>query len=404
MALGGLAALTGASYACVQSSSKSHGPTSSSSDGATSSGTTVPGFDKRALLVSLGEGVIVPAYRDFAAAAATLEQAATAHAASGGSAEKQALEAAWRTALSAWQRAELMQLGPAGAADTTAGGQDLRDAIYSWPLSNACAIDGKLVDESYADAGSFANQLVNVRGLDAMDYLVFYTSASNSCPPQNAINMSGSWTAIVGQLGQRRADYALTAAKLVNAAALQLRDAWEPSSGNFVAELTQPGGLYANDHAALNAVSDAMFYLDATTKDMKVAEPAGLSMCATQTCPASLESRYAGFSKQAIRENLVGFQLLFLGGAPGNDGLGFDDWLVAAGQSALADEMGSAITAALAAVDAIEEDDLATALSADLASVRALHPAIKAITDPLKSDFISVLDLDLPSSAATDND
>jgi len=80
------------------------------------------------------------------------------------------------------------------------------------------------------------------------------------------------------------------------------------------------------------------------------------------------------------------------------------DWLVAAGAPELAERMGDDIEAALAAVDAIEEDDLADALVADKASVESLYLATKAITDELKSQFVTVLDLELPQGAEGDND
>ena len=44
-------------------------------------------------------------------------------------AERDAAKAAWRTAMTSWQRAEVYQLGPAGIMGQIAGGEDLRDAI-----------------------------------------------------------------------------------------------------------------------------------------------------------------------------------------------------------------------------------------------------------------------------------
>jgi hypothetical protein len=133
--------------------------------------------------------------------------------------------------------------------------------------------------------------------------------------------------------------------------------------------------------------------------------PVGLTDCATAICPEALESTYAGFAKDEVRANIVGFARIFHGGAREDaDALGFDDWLVAAGAPELAERMGDDIEAALAAVDAIEEDDLADALVADKASVESLYLATKAITDELKSQFVTVLDLELPQGAEGDND
>ncbi|MBL9111966.1 MAG: hypothetical protein JNM74_21965, partial [Myxococcales bacterium] len=91
------------------------------------------------------------------------------------------------------------------------------------------------------------------------------------------------------------------------------------------------------------------------------------------------------------------------GGAPGTTNLGFDDLLASAGQTALSDDMLAKIDVALAAVDAIPAP-LETAVNTHPVEVHALYDALKVISDILKSQFISVLGLQAPASAAGDND
>ena len=50
------------------------------------------------------------------------------------------------------------------------------------------------------------------------------------------------------------------------------------------------------------------------------------------------------------------------------------------------------------------EPPLEQALYVDPSRVRALHAAVKAITDPLKTEFLTVLNLDLPKVSEGDND
>ncbi len=186
-----------------------------------------------------------------------------------------------------------------------------------------------------------------------------------------------------------------------------LVDAWEPDKGNFVAQLRDAGkdqSVYATDMRALNAISDALFYADKQLKDMKLARPLGLLDCAAATCPEALESRYAHRSKQHVLDNLLGFRKLFSGCGPDGEGQGVDDLLVAAGAEDLATRMTQALNGAIAAVHAIEEDDLGQALAADYASVLALHTAIKQLTDMLKTELVTVLTLDLPPLVQGDND
>jgi predicted lipoprotein len=357
------------------------------------------------LLANVAEGVVLADYRAFVSAVEALEARIGDYAAGLDGADREAAQQAWRDAMRIWQRAEVYQLGPAAMSGVAVGGQDLRDRIYSWPVVSRCRVDQEIVEQNYASS-DFAQEAVNVRGLDALEYLLFTEASANACPPQNAINSDGSWQA-VADLGQRRADFARTLAADLRTSAATLRDGWEPSGGDFVGQLSRAGqgsAGFESAHSGVNALSDAMFYLDHQTKDMKLAAPAGLVDCTSDTCPEKLESQVARFSKQEIAGNIEGFQRLFLGGPPGDEALGFDDLLVAAGAEELAQQMSADIDAALAAVAAIEEDSLADALANDLASVEALYGAVKAITDNLKSQFRAVLALDLPQSVEGDND
>jgi len=374
---------------CVESTSQRTGPEA--------------GFDLDALLVSLGENVVLATYRDFVVAADALAAATATHARTLSSEDLNAARQAWRDAMVVWQRAEVMQLGPAGKAADTIGGEDLRDQIYSWPLVNPCRVDQELVEGVYHDSVAFSAELHNVRGLDALEYLLFHDDDDNSCAPQNDINQLGSWDA-VSDLPQRRADYAATAAALLAQEAVVLRDRWEPSEGNFLGELVA-NGPFESPQQALNAASDAMFYLETATKDVKLAVPAGVFGCAQDVCPDALESKYAAASKQHIVANIEGFQHLFVGGSATNpDAIGFDDLLVGLGRADLAQEMVDAIDVSLAVADSIEEDQLRDALSSDPDSVRALYLATQALVDLARTEWMTVLQLQLPKAVEGDND
>jgi hypothetical protein len=192
----------------------------------------------------------------------------------------------------------------------------------------------------------------------------------------------------------------------VFARAQALVDAWKPEGRNFFRELALAGAgssTYPNLQSGFNAVSDAMFYLDTEVKDVKVLWPLGAD-CSGVPCPTVAESPFARLSKRHIRNNLIGFRLAFEGCRPDGSGLGFDDLLVDIGQSALADNMREALRVAIARVDAIEEPSIEAAVAADRPSVEAIHAAIRGVTTPLKTQFVTVLSLMVPMRAGDDND
>ena len=359
----------------------------------------------RDALRSIADNAIAPTYADFAALAEALESATADWAAAVGTegeAEAQANAAeAWRAAIAAWQRAELMQLGRA-ATSTAIAGENLRDEIYSWPTVNSCLVDAELIAEEF-DAGDFVDaHLVNVYGLDSLEYLLFRTDAINDCPPQHPINSDGQWDAMgTDELASRRARYAAAIASSLSDTADALEADWAGTYADWLAAPDEADSPYGNVPTALDEVMRAMFYLDKQLKDAKLAEPGGITC--TSNCLDKLESKWALASKDHARANLEGFRRIYLGGTDPESGTGFDDILVDIGEDALAAEMLSAIDDAIVVVDSFE-GDFGEALAADEGALDEAHAAVKRITDLLKGEFATVLSLTIPSEAAGDAD
>lgn len=383
----------------------------------TTAGTGADEALEREYLQSLVSQVMAPSHARFVQAADAFELAATAHlaaveAAGDTAATSVALQAAWLDAWGAWQELEMLQIGPAASSAKAVGGQDLRDEVYSWPTTNTCRVDQELVLAGY-DAPDFAEtRLVNVYGLDAAEYLVFYAGEQNTCAPQLDPNADGSWEALgFEEVTRRRAAYAVAVARGLQAHAATLDAAWR-EGGEFHVALPGAGmgeSPFASTDAAMNEVLRAMFYLDQALKDAKLGVPTGVSDCGSATCLEALESQWANASSPAVVANLRAFEALYYGGfgGPASAGeithTGLDDLLVSLGEDALAADMADAITDAIAQAEAIE-GSYREALVADEAALDALYAAVKRITDLLKGEFSTVLALQIPNEAGGDND
>jgi len=351
-------------------------------------------------LEQVGPGVVIPALQRFDAALAALELAAADWGASGAGADRDAAQVAWWAAMEAWQELEPMQLGPQASSLTAVGGQDLRDEIYSWPTVNPCRIDQVVGNGEWLEDGFFELNLVNAYGLDGMEQAL-YGADENVCPSQIDINADGTWDALGPEgIAAQRAAYTGAMAAHARGLTAQLIDAWRPEGGDWSGALAAgAAGPYGGDAAALNAVFDALFYLETRTKDRKLAQPLGLRDCVEAACPESVEALPSGASRAAIAANLRGFRRLFTG----EEGAGIDDLLVERGEDALVTDLLAAVDAAIAVAEA-DDTPIDEALSADRASVEALHDAVKAVTDLLKGDVATVLTLTIPAEAAGDND
>lgn len=371
---------------------------------------TEPGGDeRRAALTAIGGGVIVPTLEGFLLEAQALEQAtaayATARAGGQAAAELAAAQAAFRVAFLRWQRAEVLQVGPAGPAGTMTGGLSLRDGIYSWPTVNTCRVDTHLVDRAWEAPGFFDTALVTSTGLDVTEYLLHADSAANTCGTTSPINANGTWAALsADELAQRRARYANAASAHVAAQAQRLLAGWK--EGGFLTAFStagSPGSPFPTAQEALDQLFAALFYVDRQVKDAKLAAPVGLSTaCMTGTCPALAEATRSGLSREALVENLAAAKAILRGGFT-DGGQGFDALLAGRGAGPLAEQMAVALDEAIASVAVLTVPvDQAVVTQPD--DVKAVHAKVKAFTDLQKSQFVTVLNLRVPQEGAGDND
>jgi uncharacterized protein len=360
------------------------------------------GFDRTALLDHLGHRVLLPIQSEFAVKATALPAAIGAYctALDAGPASPDGARAAWRDAMDIWERADALLVGPAEMDHST-----LRDRIYAWPLVSTCGIDRDTASR-FADPASYdiTTKLANVRSLASIEFLLHTTGTAHTCatPPPG-------FDALGADLPRARCRLAEALAVDVAAQAQALELGWKADGGDFAGELARAGqgGSIASAQEALNLVSDSLFYVDRMVKDMKLAEAAGIAINACGTvgtpCLREVEHPNADRATFAIRANLRALREAFTGTTATAEGPGFDDFLRAIGHPEVGDRMVASIDAAIAAADALPDSFLA-ALATDYAKVVAVHTAAKAFTDDLKSQFLTLLGLEIPDDVATDND
>jgi predicted lipoprotein len=367
-----------------------------------SPGANVPPSPKVQLLTAVAacaQGLTV----QFEDRARTLDDKTRVHASSPTDGNRDAVRQAWRDAMATWQELEVFGVGPT-APSSEPGGRNLRDAIYAWPLFARCQTEEAIVSKVYGGPG-FDAALISVRTLSALEFLAFFDGDGNACGTFSPINAQGTWSAMdPAERARRKADYGRRIAGDVLAAATEVRGEWA-EGGAFRREFVTPGAgskLFPREQDAMNALTRAIFYLDTFVKDAKLARPLGLVDCPEGGCVTSVESVYAKASTAHLRANLAGFSRIALGCAGPAD-IGFDDLLVKVGAADLASRMKAAIDDAVARANALPPS-LEDAIAQSPNDVTALHAAVKKVTDLLKTEFITVLDQELPQAAEGDND
>jgi predicted lipoprotein len=296
-----------------------------------------------------------------------------------------------------WSSVELFQFGPVASAAEHNGrdiyqGQNIRDRIYAWPLTARCRVEEQLVQAGFRDGMSGVP--VTGRGLFALEYLLFYPGPDTACP---AATTQNAWASLgADTIERRKNEYALASAADVHAYASDLVDAWDPRKGNFQQTFADAAG-YKDESEAMNVLAWSLSYVERELKDWKLGIPAGLTM----NDAVVPEAPYARLGVENIRANLRGFRSLFQGCGPNGEGIGFDDWLVAAGAPDLAAEIDAGWQQAQNAVDLLPPLD-----QASTSEVEAAFRAVRALTSPLKSRFFGggPLGLQLPMTLDGDTD
>ena len=375
-------------------------------------------FDVTGLLGNLAENVFIPNYQElsetmseFGGVGGSLERYCSRIGESGEAASRAEAQDDWRAAMDSLQKTEMHVLGPAQR-----NGNALRNRILSYANGSlsTCGVDeiAVLANEPEFDISTRAT---NQRGMGAVGYLLFRDELSHSCPPQ--VPTTASWNALSETAKSRsRCVAAQVIASDVSAAVDQIVDQWDAAGGDYRSEFVSD----ANAGNNLQLVTDAIFYLDTGVKDQKLGIPLGINdACSGYSCPDQVESQYSRNSLRNLQKNIESFRKIFRGG----EGIGFDDLITGEGFDDVSLRFIDNSKAAIEAIDAISVPVYEQAASinsqergtqctnayanvdlADELSACGLYGLIKALTDDLKIDFVTIVNVNLPEGAQADND
>ena len=392
-------------------------PSASTSDSTYSSSSD--DFDLAGMLVDIADKVMIPNYTTLSTATLALSASTgidtycSSIGTSGEAAAQSAVKIVWQDAVNAMQKTESHAVGPIANNDDT-----LRNRIHSYANVNlgACSIDRAVVAHTDADF-DLSVRSSNQRGLGAIEYLLFNTTLTTSCAPQ--ITETSSWDALTTtDQKSQRCTYASKVATDVATAASSVLTSWQASGNDYRATFVSEG----NAGASLQALTDVIIvHMDKEAKDRKVGIPTGVKEeCSSFSCASLVEFPYTETSSSAIKNNLQGFRSLFTAG----DGKGLDDLITERGYPDVTASLLEKTDAALANIDlaTVSIFDQATAIndastetqctnsyvSPDTQSTNysacALTGLMKRITDVLKIEFVTILEVNLPGSVQSDND
>jgi predicted lipoprotein len=375
-------------------------------------GGSAPGMDapedapdapaRRTLLKNLAERVIVPSYEAAQRDAKALLTATGTLAGTQNDANLKAARDAWTKAMLTWERAEVLQVGPASSVGPDhPGAQNLRDQIYFWPALDACGIDRCLVTKCYEQADFATASLPNVRTLSALEVLLFDERTTTACPADHRVVTAKAWQATMPELAKRRAAYAKAAAQGVVTRTGELVTVWQKG---FLTEFVSAGDkskVFATSREALDALSVSLLYVSSFTKDRKLARPV---FCTSDACALETEHPFAKISKESVAANLAALNDVMVGlspDAPGDAMWGLFDLASSLGAVQFPAKLQVLLSDADGAVGGVASS-LEDSVASHSAESMALFQAIEDLSSYLKSDMPSALDVTLPESGVSD--
>ncbi len=258
-------------------------------------------FDKAALLQNFADNIIQPRYADFKTKIDSLEILFIAFQLNPTEAKFEDLKAQWKACYLSFQRVKTFDFGPAMNAG-------FKSAIGTFP-TDTVQIASNISAGTYNLATVTNSDAV---GLAALDYLFFATNAYSN------LTFNASYS-----------QYCLDVIQKMKQETNALVSAWTSFRATFIAstgnESTSMFSMLVND-----------FCQDwEEAKAAKLGIPLGKYSLGIQR-PEYIEARYSGYSLPILQASLSSIAEIYSGiGANGQDGVGFDDYLIALNKESL---------------------------------------------------------------------
>jgi uncharacterized protein len=324
---------------------------------------------RSAFLKELAGDVILPTYRDFDTRTETLAGALATLEATPTEATLTEAQSAWRAVRTPWARQESFHVGPSEELHTGA-------AVDQVPSTTG--IDSLLAEDTPLTEATVAELGANRKGMLALEYVLFDAEGGNVAVLSRLTD---------GNAGTRRRAYLKALGAVMHANATEVRTAWEPEQGNYVAQLSNAGNSGSRYATQKDAVDEVVNRLIASveTAELKLSKPLGFETGGTLR-PELEETRRSDNSLRDLTDTVQGMERVWLG-ANGDGGL---SRLVAANNQRLDETVRGDLAAVRSALETIPPP-LRTALRDQRESVENARAAFSRLRATLASEVVANL-------------
>lgn len=323
-------------------------------------------FDRRALLTSMVENVIIPAQQAFIDVSAQLEADVATFADDPTIDNLMLVQASWRETSNAWEEIELYAFDLRLSATHNQVDKPPLNVEFVEDILNG---DEEITGDYVEGIGSTS------RGLPVIEYLIFD-------PTLSAEEIVATFD------DARRLIFLVALSQNIHDKAEEIRLYWSEDGRNYAQtfiEQDQEGGVI---RGTINMIANKMFLYIEEDLDMWIGEPSGIAL-GTDPQPDLVESLLSGQSLQHILHHLIGMKNLFNGGEA-DDMLGFDDYLnfldAEFEDRPLSEVINERFDVAIASIEAVEQP-LQVAVVENPEQVAEIYENIRQLMIPMRVDM-----------------
>lgn len=320
-------------------------------------------FDRKAMLESYADKIIIPAYERLKEQTGRLQQVLNTLADTPTLTNLEMAQNAWRNAYLAWQSVNSFNFGPAESPFGT-----LLDEVGTFP----CSVT-KI--ESYISRGdnSFQNFDRDARGFIAIEYLIF----SLEDKQETILSLLQNST--------NRRNYLKALGLRLHNEVSKVATGWTTFKSDFI----KNSGTDAGSSTAELYNEFVKSY--ESIKNFKVGLPAGKRPGQTKTEPHLVEAYYSGTSVDMLKAHFQSIEKIWRG-----DTIGFRDYLMTVeGGKNLVTATEAQLLATQKAIAQLPTERLSETIEKNFSVVNKLHDELQKLTRFFKSDMSSLLGISI---------
>lgn len=351
-------------FAILQSCSKSDAPKKLDVD---------QGFDKKAMLITIADQIIIPGYNNFQQKVNAFKTSADAFLANRNKSTQAGVLDAYKQMHLQYENIEVFgNIGPAYTLSFEAyvnyfGGLASMDPNLTGYTTNVAAIENNISSSVY-NLNAFTINSFYSQGFGAIGYLFF---------SPDAINKFNTNT-------QKRIKYASDIVNRIKTLTDSIVQGWPTYRNKFIENTKSDVG------SPIGNLVNQMSYVMDIIKGPRIGWPFG-KQSNGQIFPNKVEGYYAGNSVSLATTSLKNLKKVF---TANNSGKGFSDYLNALGKKDLNNQVLAQFDIAIAKLSLIP-DPLSTSLSTNATEINTAYREVQKLLTLIKTDVASALSVQI---------